>query len=112
MTHGDSHPLWALALGLAACASQSPAPSTPANKLAPPPPLTTDEMQQIVTGAARLNRHCLDKDAATGRYNGGMAEEKRASACTECLECIEKCPQSIQIPDWLKKVDAELVKKE
>lgn len=53
-----------------------------------------------------------NKGAATWQYNSGMDEEKRASACTECLECLEKCPQSIQIPDWLKKIDAELAKSE
>lgn len=28
-----------------------------------------------------------------------------ASLCTRCMQCIEKCPQSIQIPDELEKVD-------
>lgn len=27
-----------------------------------------------------------------------------ATFCTECMECIEKCPQSINIPEELKKV--------
>ena len=44
------------------------------------------------------------------RYNGpfGIDQEQRADKCTECGECLEKCPQNIQIPDWLKKVHAEL----
>lgn len=44
------------------------------------------------------------------RYNGpfGLDQERRADKCTECGECLEKCPQNIQIPDWLKKVHAEL----
>ena len=34
-----------------------------------------------------------------------------ASLCIECGECLEKCPQHIQIPEVLKKVDAILGKK-
>jgi len=30
-------------------------------------------------------------------------EENRAQACIECGECLEKCPQHIDIPEWLKK---------
>ncbi|HAJ95432.1 MAG TPA: hypothetical protein DCP02_04270, partial [Actinobacteria bacterium] len=33
-----------------------------------------------------------------------------ASICTRCNECLEKCPQSINIPDELEKVDAILGK--
>ena len=44
------------------------------------------------------------------RYNGpfGLNQDNRADKCTECGECLEKCPQHIEIPDWLKKVHAEL----
>lgn len=36
-----------------------------------------------------------------------MEEKKHgnASLCIECGECIEKCPQKINIPDILKKID-------
>ena len=37
-----------------------------------------------------------------------LEEEKRAQACIECGECLTKCPQHIDIPDWLKKVHAVL----
>ena len=37
-----------------------------------------------------------------------IEEEKRAGACIECGECLEKCPQSIDIPEWLKTVHAVL----
>jgi predicted aldo/keto reductase-like oxidoreductase len=39
------------------------------------------------------------------RYNGpfGIDQEQRADKCTECGECLEKCPQDIDIPSWLKK---------
>jgi predicted aldo/keto reductase-like oxidoreductase len=44
------------------------------------------------------------------RYNGdfGVKQDQRADQCTECGECLEKCPQKIAIPDWLKKVHSEL----
>ncbi|HKI80849.1 MAG TPA: 4Fe-4S dicluster domain-containing protein, partial [Pseudodesulfovibrio sp.] len=31
-----------------------------------------------------------------------------ASQCVECGQCLEKCPQSIEIPEVLKKVAAAL----
>jgi len=36
-------------------------------------------------------------------YNHFMSEDERANLCIECGECLEKCPQQIEIPDWLKK---------
>jgi predicted aldo/keto reductase-like oxidoreductase len=43
-------------------------------------------------------------------YNGPFAilQDQRADQCTECGECLEKCPQKIEIPDWLKKAHAAL----
>ncbi len=32
-------------------------------------------------------------------------EGARANMCTECEECLEKCPQQIDIPRWLAKAD-------
>jgi predicted aldo/keto reductase-like oxidoreductase len=46
-------------------------------------------------------------DIPTARFHywGFMIkEEERADQCIECEECLEKCPQNIPIPDWLKKV--------
>ena len=31
-----------------------------------------------------------------------------ASQCIECGQCVEKCPQSLKIPDLLKAVAEEL----
>ena len=31
-----------------------------------------------------------------------------ASQCVQCGECLEKCPQHIEIPDFLEKVAEEL----
>ncbi|HVN25106.1 MAG TPA: aldo/keto reductase [Syntrophorhabdales bacterium] len=41
-------------------------------------------------------------------YNAFLAPEQRASACTECGECEEKCPQHVAIPEELKKVHTRL----
>jgi predicted aldo/keto reductase-like oxidoreductase len=32
-----------------------------------------------------------------------LGEDERANLCTECGECLEKCPQHIDIPPWLEK---------
>jgi predicted aldo/keto reductase-like oxidoreductase len=51
-------------------------------------------------------------DMKSGRfmYNGpfGIPQDQRADQCTECGECLEKCPQKIEIPDWLKKAHEAL----
>ncbi len=39
-------------------------------------------------------------------YNKMMNPDQRASGCFECLICVEKCPQKINIPEELKKVHA------
>ena len=38
-------------------------------------------------------------------YNGpfGIPQDQRADQCVNCEECLAKCPQKIDIPDWLKK---------
>jgi predicted aldo/keto reductase-like oxidoreductase len=43
-----------------------------------------------------------------GPGDGQLKPEQRADKCQECGECLEACPQSIEIPDWMKKVAAEL----
>jgi uncharacterized protein len=37
-------------------------------------------------------------------YNQFLAPEQRASGCIECLLCLDKCPQKINVPEELKKV--------
>jgi predicted aldo/keto reductase-like oxidoreductase len=49
-----------------------------------------------------------DKRRATMVYEMFMKPEERADLCTECGECLDKCPQLIQIPDWLAKAHDEL----
>lgn len=52
----------------------------------------------------------FEKDAREGY--AGMATEGdeglRASECIECGECLEKCPQNIDIPGQLKEVEQTL----
>jgi predicted aldo/keto reductase-like oxidoreductase len=36
-------------------------------------------------------------------FYGWLDEKTRADQCIECGECLEKCPQHIEIPDWLAK---------
>ncbi|MHC4201215.1 MAG: aldo/keto reductase [Planctomycetota bacterium] len=40
-------------------------------------------------------------------YND-MPEGARASSCTECAECEEKCPQDIKISEWMPKIHEKL----
>lgn len=42
-------------------------------------------------------------DGAPRRY-GSVPENERASACIQCRECEEKCPQSILISEWMPVV--------
>ncbi|MGD0566420.1 MAG: aldo/keto reductase [Candidatus Goldiibacteriota bacterium] len=46
-----------------------------------------------------------DPGAARYNYKVWMKPENRASACTACKECEEKCPQKIEISSWMPKVD-------
>ncbi len=54
------------------------------------------------------NEALMYDDPGTGRFRyrgpGGLKEEQRADQCTECGECLEKCPQEVDIPEWLQKV--------
>jgi uncharacterized protein len=46
---------------------------------------------------------------AKSLYNYHMPEGERASACIACGECEEKCPQQIEISDWMGRVHETLV---
>ncbi len=49
-----------------------------------------------------------DEGRAQMVYQAFLKEDERADRCTECGECLEKCPQSIEIPDWLAKAHEAL----
>ncbi|MFP3898042.1 MAG: aldo/keto reductase [Dehalococcoidia bacterium] len=42
----------------------------------------------------------------------GLKPEQRGDQCTRCEECMEACPQGIDIPDWLEKAHALLAPEE
>jgi hypothetical protein len=46
-------------------------------------------------------------EMARDRYRR-FGEAARASACIECGECEELCPQGIPISEWMPKIDAVL----
>jgi len=52
-----------------------------------------------------------DDDRAQMVY-GWLDEDERANLCIECRECLEKCPQGIEIPNWLAKAHEVLGKEE
>jgi predicted aldo/keto reductase-like oxidoreductase len=43
-------------------------------------------------------------DYSRREYNNWIPEEARASACIQCRECEEKCPQNIPISEWMPSV--------
>jgi predicted aldo/keto reductase-like oxidoreductase len=51
-----------------------------------------------------------DRQKAEYWITGFLNEENKPSKCVSCGECLDKCPQNIQIPDELKKV-AQLLEK-
>jgi len=38
-----------------------------------------------------------------GSYRMFVPEKRRASACTDCKACVERCPQSLNIPEMMVK---------
>jgi predicted aldo/keto reductase-like oxidoreductase len=50
-------------------------------------------------------------DRARRAYEHWVREEERANCCLECGECESKCPQGIQIIEWLEKADRYLTAK-
>lgn len=53
-----------------------------------------------------------NQDLAKSLYNWHMPEGERASACIACGECEEKCPQQIEISEWMVRVHEMLSFKE
>jgi predicted aldo/keto reductase-like oxidoreductase len=53
-----------------------------------------------------------DENRAQMIYGNFVSEDERANLCTECGECLDKCPQMIEIPDWLAKAHEALCQEE
>ncbi len=49
-----------------------------------------------------------DLEGARRAYNTWVKEEQRANMCVECGTCQEKCPQGLEIIEWLQQVHEEL----
>ncbi len=47
-------------------------------------------------------------DLSRAMYNWHMPQEERAQHCIACRECEEKCPQQIEISEWMPKVHDSL----
>ena len=67
----------------------------------------------MIMHAVYLDKFLRVPVAARGCYNWfvHMAQANRSTApaeCTECGQCMDACPQHIQVPDRLKKVHDEL----
>ena len=54
----------------------------------------------MFNGGAMYNKW---EDARKG-YTGRFPEPERASACIQCRECEDKCPQKIEISQWMPYV--------
>lgn len=50
-----------------------------------------------------------NKALAAKHYFTLLDENKQASSCRKCGECMTKCPQHIRIPDELEKIHAEML---
>jgi hypothetical protein len=55
-----------------------------------------------------IDYHMFDDEISQARnkwlYSLLLPPEARASACTDCKKCLERCPQHIDIPRELEKV--------
>lgn len=58
------------------------------------------------------NDAMMYNDMKTGKFHYQMPdllkEEQRGDKCIECGQCLDACPQSIEIPDFLKKAHTAL----
>jgi predicted aldo/keto reductase-like oxidoreductase len=53
-----------------------------------------------------------DENRAQMVYDSFLKEEERANLCIVCGECLEKCPQMIEIPDLLAEIHGVLCPEE
>ncbi|KUK22473.1 MAG: Aldo/keto reductase, partial [Thermotoga petrophila] len=64
-----------------------------------------------IPGNFRLYNEAImfeNMEMAKGEYRWFSSQKISAAFCTECGECLSKCPQKLQIPALMKKINAEL----
>jgi predicted aldo/keto reductase-like oxidoreductase len=91
----------------AAYKSLSPVPCTACRYCQPcPNNVEIPRVFQIYNDAVMYD----DMKSGQFMYNGpfGIPQDQRADKCVECGECLDKCPQDIDIPAWLKKAHEAL----
>jgi len=54
--------------------------------------------------------HLYNDEKFKTYYKNFLGEKAKASLCVNCGQCVEKCPQSLPIPELLKKVAKEFEK--
>ena len=62
----------------------------------------------IPTNNLTFNRGIAMDQLKTARFRYGAFVRKPASACIQCRECEEKCPQGLPIGDWMPVIDQVL----
>jgi uncharacterized protein len=84
----------------------SPIPCTACNYCQPcPNGVAIPRIFELYNEAAMYNA----PDRSRFVYTHWVREEERANCCLECGECEEKCPQGIEIIEWLQKADKMLL---
>ena len=87
----------------------SPVPCTNCGYFMPcPNGVEIPRIFQLYNDARMYNDLQTAKNRYTAGGRMGLTEEQRADQCIECGECMEACPQMVEVPDWLAKVHAEL----
>jgi len=64
----------------------------------------SDELRLPNVNGPRDKEFKKNKKAFLSQYKDNLSDGMRADACTTCLACISKCPQHIDIPGNLHKI--------
>ena len=63
---------------------------------------------QLYNDGAMYNDMTTSKNRYMAGPPMGFTDEQRGDQCIECGECLEACPQSIDVPEQLKETHAAL----